>query len=497
MISFLGGIVLLIVGYMTYGKFVEKVFQPDDRKTVAYTNEDGVDFVPLSTGRSFLIQLLNIAGLGPIFGAISGALWGPVVYIWIVFGTILAGAVHDYLSGMLSERNNGASISEIVGKYLGPFMAVVMRIFSVVLLVMVGVVFLVGPAKLIALLTPDFLNVKFWTTVILIYYLLATLLPIDKIIGKIYPIFGLSLIFMAVGIGGATLFYAKERPLIEIWDQFGNMYPSVLNGEAVNQLPIWPMMCITVACGAISGFHATQSPMIARCMKSEKDGRKIFYGAMVAEGAIALVWAAAAIAFFYDKDGTGTGLQALLAAKGGNPETVYTMSTQLLGVVGGILAMIGVIACPITSGDTAFRSARLTIADWFRIDQKDHKKRIMLSVPLLGVGFLISLVDYQVIWRYFSWSNQTLAMIALWAGAVYMCRYIGKNLSFIASIPATYMTAVTVAYILQAKEGFKLDSTFSNLTGIVTALVCLGIFMVTVYLKMGNEKLVDTPLKVK
>lgn len=281
MISFLLGLLLLVGGYFVYGKFVERIFHPDDRKTVAYTHEDGVDFVPISTGRAFLIQLLNIAGLGPIFGAISGALWGPVVYIWIVFGTILAGGVHDYLSGMLSERNNGASISEIVGKYLGPVMAMVMRIFSVVLLIMVGVVFMVGPAQLIALLTPDFLNVQVWTIVILIYYFLATLLPIDKIIGKLYPIFGLALIIMALGIGGATLFHAGERPMLEIWDHFGNMYPTSLNGEAVKALPIWPLMCITVACGAISGFHATQSPMIARCMTAEKHGRTIFYGAMV------------------------------------------------------------------------------------------------------------------------------------------------------------------------------------------------------------------------
>jgi len=247
MISFLGGVALLILGYFTYGKFVEKIFHPDDRQTVAYTNQDGVDFVPMSTGSSFLIQLLNIAGLGPIFGAISGALWGPVVYIWIVFGTILAGGVHDYLSGMLSERNNGASISEIVGKYMGPVMAIIMRIFSVVLLVMIGVVFMVGPAQLIALLTPDVLNVPFWTIVILVYYFLATLLPIDKIIGKLYPVFGLCLIFMALGIGGATLYYSGTRPMLEIWDGFKNMYPTMADGKEVAQLPIWPLMCITTS----------------------------------------------------------------------------------------------------------------------------------------------------------------------------------------------------------------------------------------------------------
>ena len=497
MISFLGGVALLILGYFTYGKFVEKIFHPDDRQTVAYTNQDGVDFVPMSTGSSFLIQLLNIAGLGPIFGAISGALWGPVVYIWIVFGTILAGGVHDYLSGMLSERNNGASISEIVGKYMGPVMAIIMRIFSVVLLVMIGVVFMVGPAQLIALLTPDVLNVPFWTIVILVYYFLATLLPIDKIIGKLYPVFGLCLIFMALGIGGATLYYSGTRPMLEIWDGFKNMYPTMADGKEVAQLPIWPLMCITVACGAISGFHATQSPMIARCIKSEKDGRKIFYGAMVAGGIIALIWAAAAIAFFYNKNGAGTGLQALLEAKGGNSTTVYNMSTTLLGGVGGVLAMIGVIACPITSGDTAFRSARLTIADWFKIDQKNHAKRLLLSAPLLLVGFVISRFEYQTIWRYFSWSNQTLAMITLWTVSVYLCKYVGKNISMIAAIPAAYMTSVSVAYILQAKEGFHLQALPSDLAGIFTALICFGLFIAMVYLKVGNEKLVDKPLEIR
>ncbi len=490
MISFVLGMILLVVGYFTYGKIVERVVGPDDRKTAAYINEDGVDFVPMPTGRAFLIQLLNIAGLGPIFGAITGAIWGPVVYFWIVFGTIFAGAVHDYLAGMMSERNNGASISEIVGKYLGPIMAVVMRIFSVVLLVMVGVVFLVGPAQLIALLTPDALGVQFWTIVILVYYFLATLLPIDKIIGKIYPIFGLALIIMAVGIAGATIMHSGERPMLEVWDHFESLYP----GKA---LPIWPLMFITVACGAISGFHATQSPMIARCMKNEKEGRKIFYGAMVAEGMIALVWAAAGVAFYYDRAGAGTGMQALLDLKGGNSNSVYEMSTGLLGLVGGILAMIGVIACPITSGDTAFRSARLTISDWFKIDQKDKKKRLALSLPLLLVGYFISRLDYSSVWRYFAWSNQTLAMMALWAGATYLCRYRSKIASWIASIPATYMTSVSVAYILQAKEGFQLDPKMSDIIGICAAVVCFAVFIVKVYIKAGDKPLADEPLVVK
>ena len=485
MISFIMGVVLLIAGYFTYGKVVERLIGPDDRRTPAYTKEDGVDFIPMKASSSFLIQLLNIAGLGPIFGALSGALWGPVVYLWIVFGTIFAGGVHDYLSGMLSERNNGASISEIVGKYLGPVMATIMRLFSVVLLVMIGVVFMVGPAQLIALLTPSALGVQFWTIVVLIYYFLATLLPIDKIIGKIYPVFGLALIIMALGIGGATLLHSGERPMLEIWDHFENMYP------AKDKLPIWPLMFITVACGAISGFHATQSPMMARCLTTEKNG------AMVAEGIIALIWASAGVAFYYNRAGDGTGLQALLDMQGGNSNTVYQMSKALLGGVGSILAMVGVIACPITSGDTAFRSARLTIADWFKIDQQDKKKRLLLSLPLLLVGYGISKLNYAVIWRYFSWSNQTLAMMVLWAIAVYLCRYRSKISSWMASIPATYMSAVTVAYILQAKEGFRINPTIADGIGIAFAAVVFAFYMIKVYTKAGDTPLVDTPLEVK
>ncbi|MBS6397956.1 MAG: carbon starvation protein A [Clostridiales bacterium] len=466
MITFLVSLVILIVGYITYGAFVEKVFQPDDRETPCTRLEDGVDYTPIAPWRAFLIQLLNIAGLGPIFGALSGAIWGPSVMLWIVFGTIFAGAVHDFLSGMLSMRNDGASISEITGIYLGPAMKTVMRIFSVVLLVMVGVVFMVGPAGLIALLTPEWLNVKFWTIVILIYYFLATLLPIDKIIGKLYPIFGICLIVMAIGIGGATVVnnITGAAPMMELTLQ--NLHP---DGK-----PIWPFMFITVACGAISGFHATQSPMVARCLTSERDGRRIFYGAMVSEGIIALIWAAAGCAFYEKTGGLMTGLAAM---NGGNSTTVYEMSIGLLGPVGGVLAMIGVIACPITSGDTAFRSARLTIADWFKIDQKDGRKRLLLSAPLLIVGYFISLIDYNVVWRYFSWSNQTLAMIALWAGATYLAKYVSKKSSFIAAVPAAFMSAVSLTYILMADEGFKMSASISYPAGIVFAVVLFGLFL--------------------
>lgn len=478
MYTFLISLLILIVGYLLYGTFVEKVFKPDDRVTPAMAHPDGVDYVPIKGWRAFLIQLLNIAGLGPIFGALSGAIWGPSVYLWIVFGTIFAGAVHDYLSGMLSLRHDGASISEVTGIYLGTVMKQVMRVFSVILLVMVGVVFMVGPAGLIDLLTNGSLGVKFWTIVILIYYFLATLLPIDKIIGKLYPIFGVCLILMAVGVGVATLWNSGTRPMLEIDFSQLNIHPTAK--------PIWPLMFITVACGAISGFHATQSPMVARTLVSEKSGRRIFYGAMVAEGIIALIWASAGIAFYYKTNG---GLIELLNMDGGNSTVVYEISMKLLGPVGGALAMVGVIACPITSGDTAFRSARLTIADWFKLDQSVVKIRLTISALLLGVGYLISLIDYQVVWRYFSWSNQTLAMIALWASAVYLAKFVKPIYSVIAFLPAVFMSAVCSTYILVAPEGFNISSNIAYPIGIIFAIVCALVFILKAFIpsKKNNK----------
>jgi carbon starvation protein CstA len=459
MITFFVALVILILGFMTYGKFVDKIFKPDNRVTPARELADGVDFVEMKPWRIFLIQLLNIAGLGPIFGAIAGALWGPVVFLWIVFGTIFAGAVHDFLSGMISIRHKGASISEIVGIYLGPQMKTVVRIFSVVLLVLVGTVFMTGPAGLLARLTPDFMTRNSWLVIVLVYYFLATILPIDKLIGKIYPLFGAALIIMALGIAGGLIFTGV--PMMEL--TLTNLHPK--------ELPIWPLMFITVACGAISGFHATQSPMMARCMTNEKDGRKIFYGAMVAEGAIALIWAAAGVSFY----GTTGGLATALAEYGGQAGVVYDIAFKLLGPVGGVLAMIGVIACPITSGDTAFRSARLTLADWFKFEQKSISKRLLLAVPLLGVGALLTLIDFNIVWRYFSWSNQTLAMIALWAGAMYLVKE--KANHWIATVPATFMSAVTMTYILQAPEGFQLSTAISYPVGLAFAAGLLMLFL--------------------
>ena len=469
MITFICSIVILLAGYFLYGKLMDKIFKPDDRPTPAIDHPDGVDYVPMKTWRVFLIQLLNIAGTGPIFGALMGAVFGPIVFLWIVFGSILCGAVHDYMSGMISLRLNGASVSEIVGKYLGSAAKQIMRVFSVILLILVGAVFTTSPAALLARLTPSWMNTAFWVVVILLYYFLATLLPIDKLIGKLYPIFGAVLAIMAVGIIGGLVVGGYSLPEIS----FSNLHP---DGQ-----PVWPFMFITVACGAISGFHATQSPMMARCLKKEKDGRKVFYGAMIAESVIALVWAAAGVAFY----GATGGLQNALAELG-QSGVVYDISVSLLGIVGGALAIVGVVVCPISSGDTAFRSARLTIADWFKIDQSNMKKRLAITIPLLAVGAVLTQLDFDVVWRYFSWSNQTLAMITLWAAAMYLV-YNADNrwYSLVCAVPATFMSGVSCTYILMAEEGFRISQSIAYPIGIVFALACAALFAVKAVGKKG------------
>jgi len=460
MISFLTSIAILIVGYFLYGKFVEKVFGiSDSNKTPAVAMEDGVDYIPMSWPRIFLIQFLNIAGLGPIFGAIAGALWGPAAFLWIVLGCIFAGAVHDYFSGMLSIRHKGMSVSEIVGIYLGDKAKAVMRVFSVVLLVLVGVVFVMGPAGLLSNLTG--LNSKIWVGIIIAYYLLATVLPVDKLIGKIYPIFGASLLIMAVGIGAGIIIKGYTIPELTL----ANLHPKGTS--------IFPFLFITIACGAISGFHATQSPLMARCVRKESEGRRIFYGSMIAEGIIAMIWAAASMAFF----GGTEGLAATLG-NGGPAVVVNEISTTILGTVGGVLALLGVVACPITSGDTAFRSARLVIADALNFNQSKTLNRFYIAIPLFAVGIALTMIDFGIVWRYFSWSNQTLAMIVLWASAAYLAQK-GK-LHWICTVPATFMTGVTTAYILQAKEGFKLAAGLSNSVGVVVAVSLLGLFLIKV-----------------
>ena len=472
MITFILCVVLLLVGYMLYGKYVTKVFGPDDRQTPAYAMEDGVDYVPMPTWKVFLIQLLNIAGTGPILGALGGALFGPVAYLWIVFGCIFAGAVHDYMCGMLSMRHGGASISELTGHYLGNGMRQVMRVFSVILLVMCGVVFTTGPAGLLAMLTPEKLDSTFWLWVVMIYYVIATFVPIDKVIGKLYPIFGICLIIMALGVSGSMLF-SGNYVMPELWENFGNQHPA--------GTPIWSFMFIAIACGAISGFHATQSPMMARCCKSEKLGQKVFYGAMIAEGVIAMVWCAAGCTVYpVIKASLAEGVAI------GTPTVVYAICQSTMGKIGGALALLGVIVCPISSGDTAYRSARLTIADWFDIDQGDWKKRLLLTVPMLGIGAVICHIDYSIVWRYFSWSNQTLAMIALWAASVYLAQ--NKKNYWLTAVPATFMSAVSMTYFMAAGEcmgllwtpmGIPMSTYYpiAVVVGIVFAVAMLALFL--------------------
>ncbi|MGL4985841.1 MAG: carbon starvation CstA family protein [Treponemataceae bacterium] len=434
MITFIVCVIALILGYAIYGKIVDKIFGTDaNRPTPAITKADGVDYVELPYWKSFLIQFLNIAGTGPIFGPIAGAMWGPNAFIWITLGCIFGGAVHDFLVGMMSVRSNGYSVSELVGENLGLMAKKLMIVFSIVLLLLVGVVFIASPADLLANLTGQ--SRFIFIVLIFIYFILATVLPIDKIIAKFYPIFGLSLFLMAAGI---IIGMIVNGTFVAI-PEFNFTNPHV-QGKS-----IFPYLFISIACGAISGFHATQSPIMSRCIRNEKEGRKVFYGAMIAEGLIALIWAAAAMTFF-------GGLQGLAAEGGKAAVIVNKISSGLMGPFGMVLAVLGVVACPISSGDTTFRAMRLILADAFKIDQKKSLNRYKLVLPVFVVAFVLLFVDFNIIWRYFSWSNQTLATIALWAGAAYL-KY-RKKFYFIALLPAMFMTVVVTCYILVAPEGF-------------------------------------------
>ena len=462
MITFTCCLLALIAGYFTYGKFVERVFGVDpSRRTPAFTRQDGVDYIPMPTWKIFMIQFLNIAGLGPIFGAIMGAKFGVASFLWIVLGSIFAGATHDFISGMLSLRHDGESLPELVGRYLGNNFKQFMRAFTVVLMVLVGVVFVAGPAGLLASLTPEYLDTTFWVIVVFVYYILATLLPIDKIIGKIYPLFAVALLFMAVGI--LVMLYVNHPPLPELTDGLTNTHPE--------GLPIFPIMFVSIACGAISGFHATQSPLMARCMKNEKYGRPVFYGAMITEGIVALIWAAAATYFFHSN-----GMEENNAAV-----VVDSITKEWLGTVGGVLAVLGVIAAPITSGDTAFRSARLIVADFLHMEQRTVARRLLICVPMFLVSIAIllySLKDkdgFDMIWRYFAWSNQTLAVFTLWALTVYLV--VSRKLYFITLIPALFMTAVCSTYIFIAPEGLGLSAPLSMGLGLAVTLLTLVIFL--------------------
>lgn len=447
---------LLVLGYFTYGKVVERIFVPDpSRPTPCSTMADGVDYSSMPTWKVFFIQLLDIAGIGPIFGPILGALYGPAALVWIVVGAIFAGAVHDYFSGMLSVRNKGASIPDVVGTFLGLHARRVMRFFSLLLLMLVGVVFVLSPAQLLGNLTG--LNVQFLVVCIFGYYFLATILPIDKLIGRLYPFFGALLLFMTLGVlAGMAL---GDAPVLPNLDVTVNPHPQ--------GLPIWPLLFITLSCGAVSGFHSTQSPLMARCIRNESSGRLVFYGAMIAEGIIALVWAAAGMSLFHGPDALFQVIQS------GTPSLVVDQICRtLLGPVGGFLAILGVIVLPITSGDTAFRSSRLILAETFSLPQARVAKRLLLAIPLFIVAFLITTQDFHLIWRYFGWSNQTLAMLVLWSAAIYL-RQTGK-FHWIATVPALFMTAVCVSFILQAPIGFSLSPAVSNPAGLAAAVMALA-----------------------
>lgn len=495
MITFLIALAALVVGFVLYGTLVEKVFGIDPgRTTPAVSQSDGVDYVPMKPWRVFLIQFLNIAGLGPIFGAIMGIFFGPSAFLWIVFGTIFAGGVHDYLSGMMSIRKQGGSLPDIVGSELGGGIKLFMRILSLLLLILLTTTFLSGPATLLqglcslpSIAWGEGSIPLVWVLIIFAYYALATVLPVDKLIGRFYPVFGGILLFMGIGIMIVMLgWHAGEMP--ELTDG--------LHNRQTNGLPLFPMMFVSIACGAISGFHGTQSPLMARCVTNERQGRWIFYGAMVAEGILALVWAAAAGTFFADPEQGLYGIDGLqqfaAAHKGENIAALVVdrVSRSWLGTIGGILAIIGVIAAPITSGDTALRSARLIVADFLHWDQRQVMRRLSIALPLFLCVFGMVFVDFNVVWRYFSWTNQTLAVFTLWAGTVFLYRQehgslqAGKGYSYgclIALVPALFMTMVSVSYIFIAPEGLQFAakglSLYAYLIAAAVTLLLLCLFV--------------------
>ena len=525
MLWFFFCVALLLIGYFGYSKVIERIFVINpNRVTPAYTMTDGVDYLPMSKTKIWLIQLLNIAGTGPIFGPILGALYGPVAMLWIVIGCIFAGAVHDYFCGMLSVRNGGASMPALAGKYLGSPVKAFINILAVVLLLLVGVVFVASPAQLMSTITMDVFGsgaagaislnnaedihqvvdstgitvwgmdkatvISVWTAIIFIYYILATLLPIDKIIGRVYPFFGALLLFMSVGMvyGLVTADLNAENPIsfyrsVEgmSWDKFFQ------NFETRGDLPLWPLLFLTISCGALSGFHATQTPLMARCAENEKEGRFIFYGAMIAEGVIALIWCAVGLSF-YDN------LPLLLeAVNAGSPsKVVYDSSLHFLGFVGGIFAVLGVVVLPITSGDTAFRAARIIIAEFFHMEQKTLAKRLVIAIPLFAVGYIVSKVDFTILWRYFTWANQTTAMVMLWTAAAYLYRY--HKFHWVCTIPAAFISTVCFTYLAYNKIGFNLDYQLSVYIGFGLTALCLVLFF-TLLKPLGKrdeEAYVDT-----
>ena len=487
MITFIISFFALVIGYIVYGRFVEKVFCPDDRPTPAVSMADGVDYIVLPSWKVFMIQFLNIAGTGPIFGAIMGAKFGPVAYLWIVLGCIFAGATHDYLCGMLSIRNGGASLPELVGKYLGKTTRAIMLIFTVLLLIMVGTVFVYSPAEILHSMGGD---TMMWVCIIFVYYVIATMLPIDKIIGKIYPLFAFSLLFMAAAL--MIVLFVKMPHLPELWTNFYNMGKEAQPEKWTDA--IFPALFITIACGAISGFHATQSPLMARCLKHEKMGRPIFYGAMITEGIVALIWATVSMWFFYGDPTPGYELIAG-ADKGfytSAPAVVNLVCNDWLGVTGAVLAMLGVVAAPITSGDTAFRSARLIVAEWLKMNQRPIARRLLICVPLFAVS--IAMLIWQVknpdgfntIWQYFGWSNQTLSVFTLWTLTVWLAR---ENKPYwITLIPAIFMTVVCSSFLVVSKNAFGFDITVGYTVGAISFVVACVWFTLWYRKEIRNSK---------
>lgn len=490
MITFTLSLLALVAGYFLYGRLVEHVFAPDDRPTPAVAKADGVDFVVLPNWKIFMIQFLNIAGTGPIFGAIMGAKFGPAAYLWIVLGCIFAGATHDYLSGMLSIRHGGANQPEIIGAYLGKTTKDVMLVFSIFLLVMVGVVFVYSPAKILGDMTGADVDTAhqgviqmeyvWWSVAIFCYYILATMLPVDKIIGKIYPLFAFSLLFMAASL--MVMLYVKMPDIPELWE--GLSVPSL------EKRSIFPALFITIACGAISGFHSTQSPLMARCLKSERTGRPIFYGAMITEGIVALIWATVAMYFFYDQPVPGyETIQGGAAAISDAPTIVNKICNEWLGVAGAILALLGVVAAPITSGDTAFRSARLIIADFIHLEQHSIRNRLMVCIPMFAAAVTLlmwQMTDkegFNTIWGWFGWSNQTLSVFMLWALTVYLVRQ--KKPFLMTGIPALFMTTVCASFLFSKVSG---DTTGIGVVACVTLMVSVAWFLVWYHREMRHEK---------
>ena len=486
MISFLISLVALVLGYLLYGRFIERVFGPDDRVTPAVAKADGLDYIVLPSWKIFMIQFLNIAGTGPIFGAIMGAKFGPVAYLWIVLGCIFAGAVHDYMSGMLSMRHGGAGLPELIGQYLGKTTKSVMLVFTVLLLIMVGTVFVYSPAEILHSIGGE---TMMWVVIIFVYYIIATMLPLDKIIGKVYPLFAFSLLFMA---GALMVWLFLHWPTVpELWTNLYNMGAATEPDKWTDQ--IFPCLFITIACGAISGFHATQSPLMARCVKSERMGRPIFYGAMITEGVVALIWATVASWFFYGEPAPG--YELIEAAKNGfhtsAPAVVNLVCNDWLGVAGAVLAMLGVVAAPITSGDTAFRSGRLIVADWLKLDQRPIPKRLYICIPMFAcsIAMLVWQIEnpdgFNTIWQYFGWSNQALSVFTLWTITVYLVRQ--KKPFWITLVPALFMTTVCSTFLFISKQAFHLPESIGYSLGALCFVVACAWFILW-YRKERSKK---------